>query len=287
MYWLSELQLGPGSLGQAKLDQLDPIHRGLLGFWPFNDGRGASARDLTGFHSQAAIVNSLYSPYVWGPGPVLSTQCVRFDGVQGYSDPGNITATIIGLDTLCIAFAFRTTTTAEAIPFGFYNGFTTNTANFYVYFNYPSAGKISLFSRNFESGVNRDTTGNITATFSDGNWHTLIIGVTLSTQTIVAMLDAVPYTVTYTAQATTAPYTTFTNGPIIGALNDNGVVDFFFPGDMADLRMFARIPSLGEARRIAQNPLTGVIFPEELSMFGALPGSVFVPTDVLFAQICM
>lgn len=81
-----------------RLDLVHPINRGLVGWWPLDEGQGTQARDLSIYQNHGAIIgmaNPATATSGWGAGP--SQRQLAFDGSNDYiSVPTSPSLAIVG-----------------------------------------------------------------------------------------------------------------------------------------------------------------------------------------------
>ena len=78
------------------LDLSNPINRGLVGFWLFNEAGGMKAYDLSGKGNHGALTNFAFpstSTSGWNPG--RAGIGLSFDGVDDYISFASIPTTVI------------------------------------------------------------------------------------------------------------------------------------------------------------------------------------------------
>ena len=146
------------------LNKAHRLNHGLMGYWPFWEGAGIGARDISGNNNHGTLTNFPINPWTGGKyGGAL-----RFDAVDDYVDIPD-SAALSPIDAMTVSHWFYDTTlTANQATISKWNHATDTSWTFVM--NQDSAGQIKFFIATSKTSTGNFATLTATGMFSANQW---------------------------------------------------------------------------------------------------------------------
>jgi hypothetical protein len=155
----------------------------LLGFWPFKDGSGTVAQDV----SDNANDGTLEGGASWVTDPYIDIPWIEFDGVDGRVDCGNSAPiATLGAGSFSVSFDFKISTTINSFP-RFFDKFQDSNNSFALYY-YVAQNRFRLNAK--VGGVNKVSNFNLLP-IMDGTRRSVVFVWNQTTKQALLYVDAV------------------------------------------------------------------------------------------------
>lgn len=258
----------PQSLLGMTLDPTNPINRGLVGWWPLNEGGGARANDISG----KGNIGSLSGSAKWAGG--MNSNGVYFDAVSSEITTTTNYGTCASLVTMTLSAWINTSdiVTGGKKIVGIESTQTgTGSTGYDRTLNFGQDGY--LHGRIYD-GASKQVTS--LRTINDSKWHHAVLTVT-NNVSIRLYLDG-------QFQGSTgigATYTGYTNSwlRIGGYKNLLGApyygIDGYFLGFINNVRMWNRALSATEINQLYTQPSVGLYTPNTAKYFVSAGGTTY------------
>ena len=229
------------------VDWSDPISKGLVGCWLFNEGAGAFAFDIARKNKGTLTNGPTWTSGKFGKG-------LSFDGTNDYVNIGDVldqtgsfslsawvkragdsptgrAGTIVGKEMASTAqFMLEIIDSSE--------GTSPNTVRFITF----GLAVISVYS---------------TQTITNGQWYHIVATFDSSSITQKIYIDGVQNA----TQTTTGTMTANSDTLKIGYSQGTGASNNYFFGVIDDVRIYNRALSAGEVKRLYSEPFAGILSP--------------------------
>ena len=215
------------------LDRANPLARGLVGWWPLNEGGGSGVADVTGTGKPSPFATGTNLPK-W-VGFVRGGSALEFDGVDDTVTPVSKYSFNIGAEDFGMSVWYRTTGVGTYIAMANYSA----GANWW----FGIQTGLITFSNNGPQ-IQTATTSN------DGRWHHAVA--TRASGVVSVYVDGA-LGVSGSLAGTTNPNGTF----YLGAFVIPG--SYPWPGGMAHARFYSRALSAREVAQLYADPLAGAL----------------------------
>jgi hypothetical protein len=220
------------------------VATGLVGYWPFEEGTGTTAADLSGNGNAGTLQNSPVWSTSVPPTPYANTHSLSFDGVQSYVTMGNPAALQL-TGALSITAWFKSSATLGNYATLVSKWWSGGTEAAYSIHWSNSSGPLFGVGNAALAGI-----GAATATpYTDGSWH--FLAGTWDGATITLYIDGKSVAST-TTDASFDPLANISD-PFDVATDNRyapGTGDRFFPGSVDDVRAYARALSAAEVGQL-------------------------------------
>jgi hypothetical protein len=226
------------------INPFHPLSQGLVGYWPFNEGTGSRACDISGHGNHGMLKNMSPNAQNSGWGGSKFGGELNFDGSDDYVDCGNDKSLdLTGEFTLSTLVRLNAKHDWQQICG---RGYSTNGSYWLAFYNATSRPYAYVDGELFS------TTG--LAEVSLNVWHNILLSAKVGTNNVKLYIDGVLY-----AQKTTSTDIIGTSTYDFWIGRDDQVTNYEIDGGIALISAYNRALSATEAKQIYEDPLCNLL----------------------------
>ena len=238
--WLQKPPLG------VQLNRAHPLAKGLVGCWPFNEGGGDKAYDLSGYGNHGTLKNMAFPPTItsgWNPG--RNGMVLNFGGTNDYIDCGANASLNLGASDIPHSLELRfKRADSDTNQFLLRKSGAPGSGNNCVFLAFSTVSPVNRLRMNLYDGVN-DRNWYTNTVFNDKKWHHVVA---TRVNTVISLyVDGV----LETSSSQTLGDCSNPSAPLrIGSMKDDG----YFAGSIDYVKIYNREVIANEIQHLYIDP---------------------------------